>query len=78
MSPNMTLADAPSSSRVRVSAIRAGRNLVARLCSMGLFPGVEVRVLAAGHGGPVMVGLNRTRLAIGCGMAGKILVEPLE
>jgi len=54
--------------------IQGGRGLRSKLYSMGLFPGVKLKVVGNG-GGPIMIAINDTRLALGFGMARKIMVE---
>jgi Fe2+ transport system protein FeoA len=41
---------------------------------MGLIPGVKLTVLGT-RGGPIMIAVNDTRLALGFGMAKKIMVD---
>ena len=53
--------------------IRGGRGIRSRLYSMGLIPGVKLTVVG-NRGGPIMVAINDTRLALGFGMASKIMV----
>jgi ferrous iron transport protein A len=72
----LSLADVETGAAVRISAIQGGRGLVGRLCSMGLVPGTEVQVVGGRRGGPVIVGLRGCRIAIGCGMANRVMVEP--
>jgi ferrous iron transport protein A len=74
----LSLADVETGASVRIGTIQGGRGLVGRLCSMGLVPGTEVKVVGGRRGGPVIVGLRGCRIAIGCGMASKVLVEPTE
>jgi ferrous iron transport protein A len=71
------LSEVPAGRRARICDIRAGRALKGRLMSMGLRPGVEIRVMRAAHGGPVMIAREDCRIAIGVGMSSKILVEEL-
>jgi len=59
---------------VTLMAIHAGRGLQSRLHSMGLFPGVKMKILKGGPG-PLIVSVRDTRLALGCGMAHKIMVS---
>lgn len=54
--------------------IKGGRGLKSKLYSMGLIPGVTLTVLGA-RGGPVMIAVHETRLALGAGMAKRIIVE---
>jgi len=55
--------------------INGGSGLRSRLYSMGLAPGVIIRVLEKYQFGPVVVEAGGTRLAVGKGMAAKILVR---
>ena len=54
--------------------IDGGRGIRTRLAGMGLAPGVKLSVLRTGPG-PLMVAVRDTRLALGHGMAHKIIVE---
>lgn len=53
--------------------ILGGRGIRSKLYSMGLVPGVKFKVLG-NKGGPTMIAVNNTRLALGSGMAKKIMV----
>ncbi|MDI6890311.1 MAG: FeoA family protein [Thermodesulfovibrionales bacterium] len=55
--------------------INGGRGVQSRLYSMGLVPGVKMRILNNNGAGPLMVAVRDTRLALGRGMAYKILVD---
>jgi ferrous iron transport protein A len=58
----------------QVVDVRAGRGLSRRLADMGLLPGTEVRVIS-GHGpGPLVLEVKGTRLALGHGIAQKVMV----
>lgn len=61
----------------RVVAIQGGRGLVMRLYQMGFTPSTVVRVIS-NNAGPVIVEVRNTTVALGRGMASKILVEPLQ
>jgi len=59
-----------------VVAVQGGRGLQARLRSLGLVEGQTIRKLSAlAWGGPVVVEIKRTQVAIGRGMARRILVR---
>lgn len=60
---------------VRVVAVRAGCGVQGRLSAMGLVPGALVEVLRNGWGGPFLISVKGSRIALGRGMAGKIEVE---
>jgi ferrous iron transport protein A len=61
---------------VKLVQILAGRRLRHRLTELGLTPGVELTVMQD-QGGPMLVSVYNSRLALGRGMAQKILVNPL-
>jgi Fe2+ transport system protein FeoA len=60
----------------RVASLGGGREFQARLVSMGLLVGSQVKVIRAGGGtrGATLVALGPMRLGIGRGMAEKIMV----
>jgi len=61
---------------LRVVALRSGRSAHHRLIDMGITVGARVRILKRGGGCPMLLGVGDGRLALGQGLAGKILVEP--
>ena len=56
-------------------AIHGSRGLRARLNSMGLNEGLQLKVLHAYGRGPRIIQIGGTRLALGHGMAQKIMVK---
>jgi Fe2+ transport system protein FeoA len=62
--------------KARVMTIAGGRSIQNRLVGMGLNVGSLVELLRAptGSGGPALVATGGTRLAVGAGMASKIIV----
>lgn len=72
-----TLETAATGRSLRVSDVRGGREVRSRLATMGLLPGVVLQVVVRGPlGGPVLVEVDGTRLALGRGLASQVLVEP--
>jgi ferrous iron transport protein A len=61
--------------RARVVSVSGGRGLVKRLNDMGFSPGAEVAVLNRAMAGPLMVMVRGTKVAIGRGLATKIMVN---
>ena len=61
---------------VRIEAMHGGRGMVQRLTSMGLYVGTVVTVFNRGTPGPVIVSCGGTRLALGHGIARRVLVSP--
>jgi ferrous iron transport protein A len=60
---------------VILSRIEGGQNVQQRLTSMGLHPGVMVKVVSNIQSGPFIVAVGETRLALGRGMAHRIIVR---
>jgi len=64
--------------RAVVVAVHGGRGMQRRLADMGLAPGAEIEVCSeASSAGPVIVRLLGSRIAIGRGMAPRIMVRQL-
>jgi len=70
------LKDMANGTKVRFLKVDAGRGLKARLAAMGLLAGVELKVINNGHPGPLVIDLKGSRMVLGRGMAGKIIVKP--
>ena len=58
--------------RVKMRAIRGGREVQARLASLGLVPGAELEIVRCNAGGPLIVAVGGTRVILGRGMAMKV------
>lgn len=71
------LAMAQEGARVRIQALAAGRGLDRRLTELGLNVGAEVNVVQR-QGGGLLLARGEGRIAIGGGMAAKILVVPIQ
>lgn len=72
----LTLAQARAGVSLYLLAIKgAGRELRARLVSMGLVPGVILKIMRKGRHGQCIVAVKGVRLGLGRGMAQKILVH---
>ncbi len=55
--------------------IDAGYGLNNRLAAMGLLPRVQIKVVNNHHPGPFVIDLKDSKVALGRGMANKILVR---
>ena len=63
----------------RVLAVQGGRSMARRLESMGIRPGVlVVKESNSFLKGPVTIRVGNAQVALGYGMASRILVEPTE
>ena len=74
----MPLAMVPSGKKAKIISIGGGRGLKGHLISMGLNIGSEIEVLSQGTPGPFLVAVRDTRLAIGRGIAQRIMVSVEE
>ena len=71
----MVLSRIDRGKEVTLINIDGGRGIRSKLYSMGLVPGVNLKILSRSGSGPVMIAVKDSRLAIGRGMAEKIIVE---
>ena len=72
----MTLSTAHIGEEVRLIGIDGGRSLRKRLAELGLNVGMNFKVVNQITDGPMIIAIKESRLAIGRGMAHKILVTP--
>ena len=71
----MVLSRVEPEKEVTLIDIKGGRGIRSKLYSMGLVPGATLTVLNQNRSGPIMVAVKDSRLAIGLGMARRIIVE---
>ncbi|MDD2471725.1 MAG: FeoA family protein [Dehalococcoidales bacterium] len=69
------LALAPANITLEVTAVTAGCGLRNRLGDMGIVPGVELKLVSPETAGPVIVEVKGSRLALGRGVAQRIMVS---
>jgi len=75
----VSLADLPQGEKCTVVLAAGGRGMVRRLAEMGLTPGTEVRVVrSAPMHGPIEVSVRGVSLALGRGIAVRVLVKRLR
>jgi ferrous iron transport protein A len=71
-----TLVELKTGDTAEVVMIEGGAGMASRLCSMGIFPGQRLQKAGGmALGGPVLVNVGSSQLAVGRGMAGKIIVR---
>jgi ferrous iron transport protein A len=76
-----TLASTPPGSRVVVKSILAGWGATSRLAGLGIAPGVVVEVVSNDMiypWTPVIIRIRGVEVAIGRGIASRIIVEPVK
>jgi len=64
--------------RYRIVSLANGRGFQERLIGMGLGLGSEIMVIGKREQGPALIATGDTRVAIGAGMANKIMICPLQ
>ena len=60
---------------VTVTGVRAGWGLQRKLADMGLTPSIQIRVINSQMPGPVLIDLRGSRVALGRGVAQKVMVR---
>jgi ferrous iron transport protein A len=73
----MLLHEFPAGQRVRLKQINGDRSLAKRLLGLGLRKDVELDIVQFRSNG-VVVARGETRIALGAGVADKLLVVPLS
>lgn len=68
------LTDYPAGSRLKIVSLACGCKARGKLCSLGLTPGAEIKLLSGGQGCRVQA--RGACMALGCGMADKVLAVP--
>ena len=71
----MALSVVDAGKNVILIDIEGGRGIRSKLYSMGLVPGAKLTVLNQNVAGPIMINIKNSKLAIGQGIAQKIIVE---
>ena len=75
----VSLADLPQGEKCTIVIAAGGHGMVRRLAEMGLTPGTEVRVVrSAPMHGPIEVSVRGVSLALGRGIASRVLVKRLR
>jgi ferrous iron transport protein A len=72
-----TLNETPVGKKVRLVEVAGGRQMARRLLSLGLSLGAEIEILHH-RGSGVVVARQGNRVALGKGIAEKVLAEALE
>jgi ferrous iron transport protein A len=62
-------------SRARVVSIAGGRGVMMKLSAQGIAPGMIVEKVGHLRGGPVVIRVGRSQVAVGLGLARRVLVE---
>ena len=71
------LTEAKRGELVELVEINGGRKLARRMVELGLTTGIKLKVLHD-SGGPMIIAIRDSRIALGRGMAEKLNVLPIE
>lgn len=71
----MPLTLASVGENVRLVDIRGGQELRKRLADLGFTQGMSLRIVQKDANGPVILAVKDSRMALGHGMAQKVMVE---
>jgi ferrous iron transport protein A len=71
-----SLARAAAGETVTIVAVKMGWGMQRRLADLGMTPGTEIKMISSGGRGPVVLEIRGSRLALGQGVADKIIVRP--
>ena len=69
------LTEAKQGAKLVMISIAGGMGAEKRLAEMGLYPGEQIKIINNSGTGPVTIGIKGTKLALGQGLAQKILVR---
>jgi len=72
-----TLVELKSGELGRVVSVMGGKGATLRLAAHGIVPGVVIEKIGNLTGGPVVLKIGQTQVAIGRGLARKVMVEDL-
>lgn len=78
MFDNIALVNLKAGEKAEVIRLYGGHGFVRRLQEMGLVPGQIIEIVRNTPVGPVEVSVLGTHLAVGRGIASKIIVRPLR
>lgn len=71
----MTLAEMKNGSKGLVLKVETGKTIYSRLASMGIFEGVLLSVIKNNGRGPIVIGIEGSRFALGRVMAEQIVIQ---
>ncbi|MBC7110117.1 MAG: ferrous iron transport protein A [Archaeoglobi archaeon] len=75
----MSLSEVKEGKTVRIAKLNAPPGQRRRLMNLGLIPGEEIRVLkSAAFHGPVLIEVNGREIALGRGIASRVMVEEIQ
>jgi Fe2+ transport system protein FeoA len=74
----ITLDNMKKGQKGRVVEVIGGRGVMVKLSAQGIVPGQVVEKVGQLRGGPVLLRVGRCQIAIGLGLATRVLVEVID
>jgi ferrous iron transport protein A len=74
---HIPLTDAPKGKQVKLVSIDGGHSITRRLVELGLTPGTIFKIVQD-SGGPLIINVRNSKIALGRGMAVKLLVDLID
>jgi ferrous iron transport protein A len=75
----IALTDMPSGQKGTIAVIDGGHGMIQKLDTLGLHPGIEItKISRQWIKGPVIIRSGHTEIAIGFGMAKKIMMDVIK
>lgn len=74
----MPLIYANRGDELKVIGISSGQSLSKRLAEMGIYTGSVIKIISNQGRGPIIIALGDTKIALGRGMAMKIMGDPIK
>jgi len=78
MEKTCRLTDVRSGEKVRVAKVDGGLRVTSLLSDLGIFAGTEIELIRGNGRGPVIIRIGPSRLALGRGVAEKIVVDRIS
>jgi len=78
MEKTCRLTDVRPGEKVLVAEVDGGHRVTSRLSDLGIFAGTEIELIRGNGHGPVIIRIGPSRLALGRGVAEKIVVDRIS
>lgn len=74
----MSLILANKNELLEIKAFKGGKQFKKKIDNIGLYKGSKIKILKGGNKQPFIIEKDKSRIAIGFGMASKIMVEKVN
>jgi ferrous iron transport protein A len=73
-----TLEQMKKGSKGKIAGLLGGRGVTVKLSAQGIVPGKVVEKVGHLRGGPILIRVGRCQVAVGLGLARKVIVEDVD